>query len=1385
MKFVQLFPLGLHCSIHNDTEVTQMAFEPKEGKSATKKAARKNIGREPAELAEQEICSEVRIEKYAKGVESSKEDIFIRVARALAENEAPETRDRWERAFYQTLLDGFIPAGRIMSAAGTNLQATLINCFVQGVGDSVSEDKDGKPGIYRALLQAAETMRRGGGVGYDFSRIRPENALVKGTASKASGPVSYMRVFDRSCETVESAGSRRGAQMGVLACDHPDIEKFIHAKDDGDLKNFNLSVGVSDSFMSAVESDGMVELWHRAEPAEELKDAGAYKRDDGMWVYRKAKARDVWSQIMHSTYDHAEPGILFLDRINRDNNLSYCEIIEATNPCVTSDTWVFTGDGPRRVADLVGVAHTLVVDGKTHQSSYEGFFSTGKKHVFELLTEEGFSMRLTKDHPIQKAVVTRDSIRKEWVNAEHLVAGESIVIHNHRVFDKWTGTGTSKQGYLLGLLFGDGTIGKKSAVLSVWGLNTSSSIKNEVIKSSSCLRLRSDHKGWRDIPKRDESRFTSSHLKSLAAEFGIHEEKTLTPEIETSSSDFYKGFLRGFFDADGSVQGNFKKGVSIRLSQSNKDSLAVIQRMLARLGVISSIYYNRRHKGETTLPDGRGGTREYKTKAQHELFISRDNIVQFFNVVGFSDEGKMAKLSSFVGGYNRKPNRERFVATVKSLVHVGEEEVFDVSVPGVNAFDANGIYAHNCGEQALPDYGCCCLGSVDLTRFVSKPFTVQASFDFDAFAKVVGVAVRMLDNVLDVTKWPLDEQFQEAQAKRRIGLGFTGLGDALIMLRLKYDSPEALAMAELISEALRDASYSASSDLAAEKGPFKVFDADLYLEEPRFASRLPEWLKDKIREQGMRNSHLMSIAPTGTISLAFAQNASNGIEPPFSWGYVRKKRQADGSKKEYSVEDHAFRLWHEMNGTGNLPFDEKIKIRLPDYFRSALEIKAIDHAMMSASVTKYIDACISKTVNVPEDYPYADFQNLYIQAWKAGLKGITTYRPNAVLGSVLSMHSSAPDAAKVEDFQNDANRRIHIKKLPEPVLGSLRWPDRPNFPSGNSSWTYMVDHPEGDFALFVGEAFESEVHDRGESGKTIPFEVWIQGRKAPRALGAVAKVLSIDMRSADKGWVAKKLSALAKTQGETPFLINMPPSGEKLWMLSACQAIAKVISWRCDSLGTFEDNDPEPGDQKSWLSRTPLMDSLFSEKEPKTGPGGTLGWCADILNPQTGDDFVLGLKEITLPDGSHRPYSMWLSGVYPKALDGLCKLLSIDMRVVDPAWIGLKLRKLINYSEPLGEFMAKVPGSAEGKMTLWPSTVAYVAALVLHRYHQLGILDMDGKPVLSMGIMAAPEEKPDTPPSFALARPTGKICKECGNPNVIKKDGCEFCEACGAIGACG
>jgi ribonucleoside-diphosphate reductase alpha chain len=1001
-------------------------------------------------LEPQMISLDVLREKYLKFGEQSADQLFARVAKALASVEKEALREQWEALFLENMQCGAIGAGRIMSAAGTNIKATLINCFVQPVGDCIQGvDDEGFPGIYEALREAAETMRRGGGVGYDFSRIRPKGAEVKGTASMASGPCSYINVFDQSCSTVESAGARRGAQMGVLRIDHPDVLEFITAKrTPGRWNNFNVSVAVTDRFMRAVEGDGDWQLVHKSKPAASMIENGARQREDGLWVYQTVAARELWDTIMQSAYDFAEPGILFLDNINTDNNLSYCEAINATNPCVTADTWVQTENGPRQVLELIGKPFLAQVNGQLYPLESQGFFETGKKQVFELQTSAGYCLRLTADHRVRRvAKKTRYSIQTEWVEAQELQAGDEVVLNDHRTAEGWAGQGSEAEGYLLGLLVGDGTLKNDKAVLSVWapelrvagqlhGVRAYSGAQGVIQAAEVAIQAlphRADFKGFqKPITDRGESRMASAALRDLAFELGMSVgNKGITPQIERQSSNFYCGFLRGLFDADGSVQGDQTKGVSIRFAQSELKTLQAVQRMLLRLGIVSSIYEERRAAGIRLLPDGKGAQKAYETQAQHELAISGENLSRFADLIGFSDAEKSKRLESSLGRYKRTLNRERFTAEVKALVPCAEQIVYDVTVADIHAFDANGVLAHNCGEQPLPSYGCCDLGPIILTGFVRHPFGFQGDsyFDFEAFEQAVKIQVRALDNVLDLTWWPLPQQREEAMAKRRIGVGFTGLGNTITMLGLRYDRQEGRALAAEIAERMRNAAYEASIDLAKEKGAFPKFNAEGFLAEGTFASRLPATLKDQIRKHGIRNSHLLSIAPTGTVSLAFADNASNGIEPAFSWTYLRRKREADGSTKEYTVEDHSWRVFHLLGGHAD---------QLPESFVSALDMSAADHIAMMKAVQPFVDTAISKTVNVPADYPYEDFKDLYLQAWKSCLKGLATYRPNSILGSVLET-KPAPKSEEDDDTEvsfTDPMRSV-IEKRPKGALSAV------------------------------------------------------------------------------------------------------------------------------------------------------------------------------------------------------------------------------------------------------------------------------------------------------------------------------------------------------------
>ena len=561
--------------------------------------------------------------KQADGtaIDATVEDSWRRIAQDLARVE--ENPAEWEDKFYSALEDfKFLPAGRITAGAGTARSVTLFNCFVMGtIPDSMG-------GIFEMLKEAALTMQQGGGIGYDFSTIRPKGAGVKGVAADASGPLSFMDVWDSMCRTIMSAGSRRGAMMATMRCDHPDIEDFITAKSDAArLRMFNVSVLITDPFMEAVKADGPWDLVFEGQ------------------VYRTVQARALWDSIMKATYDYAEPGVIFIDRINAANNLNYCETIAATNPC---------------------------------------------------------------------------------------------------------------------------------------------------------------------------------------------------------------------------------------------------------------------------------------------------------------------------------------------------------------------------GEQPLPPYGACLLGSINLARLVSHPFEKAAVLDEALLADLVGTSVRMMDNVVDASKFPLEAQAREAAAKRRIGLGVTGLADALLMLGLRYGSDAAARQTERWLHAIARAAYLSSVQLAKEKGAFPLFDAEGYL-----ASGAMQQMDDDVRaaisQNGIRNALLTSIAPTGTISL-YAGNVSSGIEPVFAYAYKRKVLQKDGSRSEEEVVDYAVQMWRDKFGD----------VPLPNHFVDAQTLAPLDHVKMQAAAQKWVDSSISKTINCPEDISFDAFKDVYMAAWDQGCKGCTTYRPNDVTGSVLSV--SANSEAEMPDFASAAER---------------------------------------------------------------------------------------------------------------------------------------------------------------------------------------------------------------------------------------------------------------------------------------------------------------------------------------------------------------------------
>lgn len=936
----------------------------------------------------------------------SPEDMFWRVATVIAEVDrrygaGDAGVQQSAEAFYDLMTQRrFEPNSPTLMNAGRPL-GQLSACFVLPVEDALSNGQDG---IYDTLRSMALIHQSGGGTGFSFSRLRSRGSMVRSTTGVASGPVSFMKLYDASTDAVKQGGTRRGANMGILRVDHPDIMDFITCKEDlTQVTNFNISVAITDRFMQALKAGGSYDL---VEPG----------TGD---VTGQLDANMVWERMIQGAWRTGEPGVFFIDEANRYNPVPHLGSYEATNPCITADAWVQTSEGPRQVRELIGTQFLARLDGRDHASGAEGFFRTGRKPVLRLRLRNGYSLRLTADHLVRRAHATRWRVETEWVPAGDLRPGDSVLLNDHRHGAHWAGGHTREEGYLLGLLIGDGTLKSDAAVLSVWrpaavvnGATVcgADAVMAEAYGAALTLPHHADFSGWIEVAGRNEYRMKLAAVRSLAGDLGLEPgRKTVTPAIERTSSDFYRGFLRGLFDADGSVQGNQQKGMSVRLAQSDLAMLEAIQRMLLRLGIVSTVYRDRREAGVHSLPDGHEGTAAYEIAAQHELVISGGNIARFAEEIGFADSDKSLRLRGVLSGYGRALNRERFLGEVESVEADGIEEVFDVQVPGVNAFDANGLHVHNCGEQPLLAYDVCNLGSINVGYYVS-----DGELDWEAFRRDIHLSTRFLDNVIDANRYPLPEIDALSKRIRRIGLGVMGFADALIRLGIAYDSPEGVAFGRRVMEFVDVESKAESERMAQQRGPFPEWARSIWGPDETCAR---DANGERIRPmQLLRNCNVTTVAPTGTISII--AGCSSGLEPLFAVAFMRNQAgvmmpDVNEDFVRIAKEEgwYSDALMERIAREGTIRFPE-VPQKWQRVFTTANQISPEWHVRMQAAFQEHCDSAISKTTNFAHTATAEDVRAIYELAYDLNCKGVTVYRDGSRDGQVLS--TGATEKAKAE-----------------------------------------------------------------------------------------------------------------------------------------------------------------------------------------------------------------------------------------------------------------------------------------------------------------------------------------------------------------------------------
>ena len=1063
--------------------------------------------------------------------------MFRRVARNLARAEVNYGADEAERQaaeerFYQSMRRlELLPNSPTLMNAGRELQQ-LSACFVLPVEDSLD-------GIFNKVKETALIHKSGGGTGFAFSRLRPEGDVVGSTGGVASGPVSFIRAFDTATDVVKQGGTRRGANMGILDVTHPDIIKFIKSKEDGQtLVNFNISVGVNADFMEKVKRGESYDLVNPRTGQ----------------VTGRENAREVFDLLANMAWKTGDPGLVFLDVINRDNPNPQLGRIESTNPCFAGEVRLATDRGLLTFGELCAEETNIAVltdnrtaalreavsaggtavavrleTGVTLRQAVPVFRTRRDWPVFRLETEHGYEVIATEDHKF----FTPEGLKE----LHELEAGDEILIQSgkgvwnqddalppffpedklkariERGEAKLPRTWSRELGELLGWVIGDGWVSRETPQGRHVPNSTVGLMFGNEEKKVLAPKFQALIKEWLGMDgaaiKRNGTLtlYYKSALYYFLESLGIQDCEGLNKEVPASiwkaPREAVLGFLSALFTADGTVNVSANKGsCSIRLANSSKELLKQVQLLLLNEGIVGKLYH-RRKGGQKEMPDSRRQPRLYDFSDQYELVLDGQSRDSFLTEIGFLIPSKQDKAAAWLAAKQRKSNRDSFTDRVRGITFHGNTDVFCTTEPETHSIVANGFVTAQCGEQPLLPHESCNLASINLarmTRFASG----DVSIDWERLAETVQVAVHLLDNVIDMNEYPIPEIAEMSRKTRRIGLGVMGFSDLLVQLAVPYDSEEALEIAEQVMGFIQQETHGASMELALRRGAFPAWEGSIYNDPNRGQTRL------------MRNSAPTTIAPTGTISII--AGASSGIEPLFALGYVRNvmdnTRLVEGNpyfeavaKREgfYSEE-----LIEDIARAGTLEGLPAGKYNVPqwvkDVFRTSHDISPEWHVRMQGAAQAHTDNAVSKTINFPHTATVEDVARAYMLAYELGCKGITVYRDGSKDGQVLSTGETgeaAEDERREEQAAPPALRAVP-RARPQSIHGIT---ERVRTGHGNMYVTINFDENNRPFEVF------------GNLGKA--------GGCDSAQLEAISRLVSLALRSGiDPGAVLEQLRGI-------------------------------------------------------------------------------------------------------------------------------------------------------------------------------------------------------------------------------------------------------------------